>query len=478
MSTKQKAINGGKWVTIATAISTIFQFLQVTILARLLDPSAFGVVSVSTLIINFFHIFANLGFSNSIIYKQEDDKRILSTLYYLNILLGVFVFVAIYFSSPLIISYYKEPRLDNVIKLASLYFIIVYFGQIYSFLLQKELKFKSVAIIEIVATVLGTGVTILMAYSGSKELSLIYGQLASQIIRTILQISFGYKYFIPTLAFDLKAAKEHLQFGIYNVGDGLISYTQSNIDRILIGGMLGVKSLGFYTIAYQLAVFPVTKLNPIILQVAYPAIAKMKDNDSALKQSYVKILDFLSYCIMPLLAGLFITADSVIPLVYGPGWEETVSLTKILVFVSFCTCLTHPLFTIVFTKGKPNLLFYLNLITLIIKIPLVYVLGDYLQATGIAIAFLIAIIVNMFLGFGIAHSLIGSFFKEFYSNILKPTIFCLVMVFAISVYKYFTGGQGLTNTLIEVAIGGAIYATFTLLYKVSYLEIKAFRKAL
>ena len=81
MSQKQQAISGGKWMSLSTALSTLLQFGQVAVLARLLESSVFGIVSVSTLLIAFFSIFANLGFSNSIIYKQEEDQQVLSTIY-------------------------------------------------------------------------------------------------------------------------------------------------------------------------------------------------------------------------------------------------------------------------------------------------------------------------------------------------------------------------------------------------------------
>jgi len=477
MSTTKKAIDGGKWITVSTVISTVFQFVQVTILARLLDPAVFGVVSVSTLIINFFYIFSNLGFSNSIIYKQENDQKALSTLYFLSLLMGFFIFLVVYFSSPLIIAYYKEPRLDKVIKLASLYFVIIYFGQIYLFLLQKELRFKSIAIMEILGAVVGTATSITLAYNGFEELSLIYGQLAMHVVRTALQIVFGIKFFFPSLYFNLGMIKEHIRFGIYNVGDGLLGFIQGNADTIVVGGVLGVKSLGFYTVASQLAVFPITKLNPIILQVAYPLLAKMKDNDSELKKSYIKILDLISYLNLPLLAGLFITANSVIPLLYGSGWEPTIPLIKIFVFQSFFSCLAHPLYTIAFTKGKPNLLFYLNLVTLIVKIPLLYYFGKQWEVTGIAYAFLTATVINLILNFVIAHSLIGGFMKEFLANISKPLLFCLLMVGAVFLYQQFVGVQGTLNTILQIAVGGAVFAIMTLKFKLSWAEIKSFRKA-
>ncbi|GAB2536864.1 hypothetical protein GCM10027085_29370 [Spirosoma aerophilum] len=471
-------MNGGKWITVSTAISTLFQFLQVAVLARLLDPSDFGIVSVSNLIISFFQIISNLGFSNSIIYKQESDRNVLSTLYYLNVCIGFITFAVIHAFSPFIISFYDEPKLQQVLNLSSFYFIIAYLGQLYLFLLEKELRFKSVALIDIAGTIAGTVVTVSLAYSGYRELSLIIGSLVMQVVKSALQILFGRSLLKLAWSFNLTSVKEHLQFGLYNMGDGLLGFVQFNSDNIFIGGMLGVKMLGYYTIAYQLAIFPITKLNPIILQVAYPILAKMKDNTAELKKSYLKILDFISYCNLPLLAGLFITADSVVPLIYGPGWEKTIDLIHIFVFVGIFTCLSHPLYTLVFTKGKPSLLFYLNLGTLLLKLPLVYVFGNLWGVTGVALAFLLSTFLNMIANFIIAHSLIGDFVGDFGRDIIKPIVFCLIMMGVIYAYKLLVGNTGLINTLVEVALGGGTYALLTLSYKLSFAELKAYRQAI
>jgi PST family polysaccharide transporter/lipopolysaccharide exporter len=299
-----------------------------------------------------------------------------------------------------------------------------------------------------------------------------------QVVKSALQIIFGWSLFRPSWSFDLAKVKDHLRFGLYNMGDGFLGYIQFNSDNIFIGGMLGVKMLGYYTIAYQLAIFPITKLNPIILQVAYPILAKMKDNTAELKKSYLKILDFISYCNLPLLAGLFITADSVVPLIYGPGWEKTVDLIYIFVFVGIFTCLSHPLFTLVFTKGKPSLLFYLNLGTLLTKIPLVYFFGSYWGVTGIALAFMLSTFLNMIANFAIAHSLIGDFVGDFVRDIAKPVILCLIMVGVIYAYKILVGNSGLVNTVVEIGLGGATYALLTLAYKLSFTQLKAYRQAL
>ena len=478
MNNTQKAMNGGKWITIATVISTLFQFGQVAVLARLLAPADFGLVSVSTLIINFFGMFANLGFSNSIIYKQEGNQRVLSTLYWLNLMVGFVIFGIVQLSAPIIAGFYHEPRLELVVRLASGYFVIVYFGQLYYFLFEKELQFRLVAVVDMAGTFVGTATTIMLAYNGFAELSLIIGALVMQTVRSTLQIVLGRRFFRPVWAFNLRDVGEHLRFGVYNLGDGLLGFAHANFDNMFIGGVLGVQALGYYTIAFQLAIFPIIKLNPIILQVAYPILARMKDNTTELKKSYLKILDFLSYCNLPLLAGLFITADTVVPLLYGPGWEKTIELIQIFVFIGVVSCLNHPLYTLVFTKGKPNLLFYLNLGTLLVKVPLVYVFAQYGQVTGIALAFLLTTILNLVVNFMIVQSLIGDFFGEFLKNFAKPVAFCGVMVAVIAGYKAVFGPPDLLGTVVEIMLGGAVYAGLTLAFKLSLAEVLAYRRSL
>ncbi len=235
MSNTRKAMNGGKWITIATTVSTVFQFSQVAVLARLLDPSDFGVVSVSNLVIGFFGVFANLGFSNSIIYKQESDRKVLSTLYFLNMLVGLLMFVLVYLSTPYIVAFYKEPRLEQLLHIASFYFVVVYFGQIYLFLMEKELRFRAVAQIDIAGSIVAVIVTLVLAFNDFRELSLVVGALVGQVVRSVGQMVAGRALFRPMLTFSIADIKDHLRFGIYNLGDGILGFIQLNIDAILIG---------------------------------------------------------------------------------------------------------------------------------------------------------------------------------------------------------------------------------------------------
>lgn len=478
MSIKKKAINSGKWVTISTAIQTIIQFVQIAVLARLLNSTAFGIVSMCAVFISLFTLLSDLGFTNSIIHKQETDQNKLSTVYYVNIILGVVMFTLICVTSPLVVAFYNEPRLSRVVVTAAFVFLITCFGSVFSILLKKELRFKSLAIIDISGNAIAFPVTIFLAFKGYAEMSLVYGGLVIHSIRTCLEIYFGRDLFFPKLYFKIGEIKDHLKFGIFNLGEAFIGFVQSNWDNIIIGKLLGARYLGIYTLALQLGYYPISKLNPLILQVAYPIIAKLKDDESAFKRTYLKILDILSYFNYPLLAGLFITVESIVPLMYGPNWSETFPLVKIFVFVSAISCLAHPLFTIAYSKGKPKYLFYLSLVTLGVKIPLVYFFSKYWNVTGVAVAILLTALINLILNFSIVYLLIGSFFKSFIMNLLKPITFCLIMVFVVFGYKSIFGYAGLFNTIMQVVIGGVIYLGLTLKFKYSLSDIMEVKKSL
>jgi lipopolysaccharide exporter len=213
------------------------------------------------------------------------------------------------------------------------------------------------------------------------------------------------------------------------------------------------------------------------LQVAYPILARMKDNAADLKRSYLRILDLISYCNLPLLAGLFITADGVVPVAYGPNWEPAVGLIRIFVFVALFSCLGHPLFTLAYTKGKPNLMLYLNIGTLIVKIPLVFWFAQW-GVTGIAMAFVTATGLNLIADLWIAQSLVGPFMGAFLRNIARPLLFCGLMMGAIVAYKLLIGTGGWGHTLAQVALGGAVYAGLTLRFKLSWRELLGYRQAL
>jgi len=138
-SLQKKATDGVKWTGLSALITTVLQLLQILVVARLLQPEDFGLMSMVTVVIGFAQAFADMGISNAIIHRQDADRDQLSSLYWLNILAGIIVCVVTIALSPLIVSFYNQPRLSSLIIWGAIIFLVTPIGQQFQMLLQKEI---------------------------------------------------------------------------------------------------------------------------------------------------------------------------------------------------------------------------------------------------------------------------------------------------------------------------------------------------
>ena len=182
------------------------------------------------------------------------------------------------------------------------------------------------------------------------------------------------------------------------MGENILNFSSSNSDYMIIGATLGPKFLGYYTLAYQLVIFPMSKINPILVKVAFPLLSQMKEK-LEIRIAYLKLLDIISFVIVPLLFGLFAVADEIIPVVYGKGWEVSILIVKILGGVGILRSLSNPIGSLMMSQGKTEYGFYLNLITLILQLPVLYFGAKQFGIVGVACGFLLVQFINNMLAF-------------------------------------------------------------------------------
>ncbi len=466
MSYKKIAVQGTKWTTLSTVIVTLMQFVQVTILARILDPAAFGLVGMVMVLVNLFNIFSDMGVSNAIIYKQETNKYKLSSLYWLNIALGIFLFVLIIAIKPLIIGYYHEPKLESIIIFSSLIFLINPLGQQFQFLFQKDFEFKVISMIEIVSATIGTLVAIALALLNFEALSIIFGQLVTYLFKSCMFFILGIRKWRPLMYFNWKEIKDYFKFGLYSVGDNMLNFLSTNLGNLIIGSLLGARALGYYTIAYQLVIFPISKLNPIITRVSFPIFTKIKNDLVYLKQGYLQVLDIIGSLNFPLLIGLFVSSDTIIPLLYGGNWGETVKLVQILCIVGILRSLGNPLGSLLMSQGKPELGFRLNLITLIFQFPALYFGAEINGIYGVAIGFVCVQILNILLNFYAVHIIIGRWLWDLLKIIYLQFLIGMMMGIVIIIMNRYTIELNLLiQFIMQVVVGVTIYVIGFILLK-------------
>lgn len=454
MSLRQKAIRGVKWTTFSAVLVTALQVVQISILTRFLTPSDFGLMSIVMVVVGFSQAFLDMGISNAIIQKQNISPDQLSTLYWINILSGCIIFLAIASISPLLALFYNEPSLTNLIILTSLSFLIQPFGQQYMILLQKELLFKEISFVEVVNKIVTFIVSVGLAYFGYGVYALVYGTLVGLVVQTIQFVLLGYKDHKPALVFKLSETKEFLSFGMYQMGEKTVNYFNSQVDIILIGKIFGSETLGIYGVAKQLIIRPAQLINPIITRVTFPTMSKIQEDTEALKRIYLKTINYLSSVNFPIYAFIAVFASDIVHILFGEKWLEAVPILQILSIYAAIRSTANPVGSLLLAKGRANWSFYWNLVLLLILPALILISSKWGLvgiSWGLVGVMILLIIPNWYF---LVKALCGAQFLEYHWQIMKPML--ISFAFLIAAYFITLGGMDNNFRILYITTSGVL----------------------
>jgi lipopolysaccharide exporter len=428
MSLTHQTVSGVKWNSVATIATVIVQFISIVVLARLLDPEDFGLMSMAIVVTGFAKAFADFGFSNAIIHRQDTTREQLSTLYWSNLLVGFSLFGLIWLAIPLAVTYYQEPRLTPILRWVAITFLILPVGQQFQSLLRRELRFTTLSLIQIAQSLFYAVSAVGYAIAGFGVMSLVWGSLIQALVGSILLVGIAIQsHWLPNLHFRRHDLDGFIQFGLFQMGERSLNYLSANVDYLIIGRFLGSEALGFYTLAYNLMRMPLSYLNPMIVSVAFPAFARVQHQDDILRRGYVKILHYLSAITFPLMAGLFVTAPLLVPLVYGVQWSPAVSVIQIFALLGALKSLSNPLGSLLLAKGRADFGFWMNMIATVGCI-ISNLIGVRWGITGVAASSLIfSAVVLLPIDFYLRHLVVDMTVKEFWFAIKQPTVSTSIM---------------------------------------------------
>lgn len=451
MSLKKQAISGVKWTTISTVLNNVLQLLQLAILARFLNPEDFGLMAIVMVVMGFVSAFADLGISNAIIHRQIITKNELSSLYWLNVITGFVMFIITSAISPFISKIYGEPELTNLIILLSFTFIIQSFSQQFSMLLQKELRFKEIARIEIVNKLFSFIVSVYLACIGYGVYSLVYGSLIASLIMTIQFLPIGLREYCPSLRFKIDEIKSFFSFGAYQIGERTVNYFNYQIDAILIGKLIGMEGLGIYNIAKQIVMEPAMVFNPIVTRVTFPAMARVQDDIPVLKNAYLKAIRYLSSINFPVYAFIFVFAHEIVDILFGPKWQNAVIIIQILSIWAAWRSTHNPIGSLLLARGRTDLGFWWSF-SVFFYVPLAVWIFSHWGLIGIAVGLNIILATLVYPGWKIlTNPLCGAGFWEYHKEILKPA--CIAILGGI--VGYAVSFWITIHPLVKISVGGS-----------------------
>lgn len=363
------AERGARWLALSTVLLTVFSFAQNIAISRLLDRREVGLVGMLWAALGLAQVFHDMGLGSAVVQRRDVTHKEISTVFWLSAIAGFVLWLLIFASAPLVAAYYREPSLLFLAPWVGAAFFFQSLGQPFYAVAQRELRFGLLASTDLASAAAALVVSVAMAWNGAGAKAMLSGSVAAAATRCGLLSILQRKSFWPSLYCRPKQIVSLLHFGAYQMADKCLNYLGSNLDYILIGRVWGADPLAVYRTAYETALRPLAIINPVFNSVAYPIFARKQEDDEALRQGLAQGLRFVSGLAFPLLAGLAVTADWAVLLLYGPKWAGAASILSILCLTGALRCVVNLAGSVLLAKGRARRAFWLTVFNLALLAP-------------------------------------------------------------------------------------------------------------
>lgn len=322
------AIRGGAAKLVSQVLSMVLRLGSIMIMARLLTPNDFGLVAMVMAPLGLLNLFRDLGLSTVALQRDSLSEAQKSTLFWVNVLVGILLTGLLALGAPLLASFYREPRLFEITIAMSSGFILYSLSNQHAAQLQREMRFVLLAVIDVVSLLIGILISTAMAAGGAGYWAIVAMTLAPPAIYTVtLWISTGW---IPGLPRRNVGVLSMVRSGGIVTANGLTVYIAYNLDKVLLGRFFGADALGVYSRAYQLITIPTDALNGAVSTVALSALSRVKGDPERLRRYFLRSYSILISITTPITFACAFFAQEIIFVVLGPKWSQASAIFRYL----------------------------------------------------------------------------------------------------------------------------------------------------
>lgn len=447
MSNIFKQIGTGVFYTALAKYSNVFIIILIgVVLARLLSPEEFGIITMITVFITFFNLFSDFGIGPAIIQSQSLNDEDLQSIFSVSILFGFILALIFYFIAPTIAGFYNEPNLIEICEILALSVLFYSLQVVPKSLAIKKLWFKKIGIISVGIQLVSGIIAIILAFKGFSYFALV---IRSVINSFVTFIAFYYLFPLkPKFFIQIKSIKKIAKFSSFQFLFNFVNYFSRNSDKFLIGKYFDLASLGYYDKAYALMMLPIQNLSHVITPVLLPVLSPYIDKKKIIYNTYYNTVKLLATIGFPLSVFLYFSAGDIIYILYGVQWLASIPVFKLLaITVGIQTVLssTGSLFQIV---NRTDLLFISGMLSAFFMVAAI-LLGIFYGTSLISVVFLLifAFIINFFQTFYILlRFALGLSFIKFLNVFLFPLLISLVLVFNL----YFFSELNILNNYLSL----------------------------
>lgn len=470
MSLKTQAQAGIRWTAASTCAVALIQLAEIGILAHFLEPADFGLMAMTMVVIGLFAAFTDSGTANAIIHQEKLFRKQLSSLYWLNIAIGIVLCCLVNLVAPLVERFYGEQRIADLLLPLSLILAVTPVGSQFRALCQRHLRFDVIGKIDVVGAAASLIVSSTMAWQGFGVTALVAGAVVGASLSGVLFGLIGVRlHYFPTFHFRASSLHRLLRFGAFQMGERAINFFNAQVDVLLIGKVLGSEAAGIYYLAKNLTTRVMQFINPIVTKVTLPIMARLQEDKRTLRTTYLKTIRYVSLVSAPVFIAMTMLAAPTIYILFDDAWVDAVPLLQILALFTMVRSMINPVGSLLLARGRPDLGFFWNS-ALLFLMPAATYIGSYWGARGVAAASLALILcLKVPVWYWLVRPLCDARLGEYVNSLFHPVLLAVAAALAAAPFML-VENLWLKGALVTTVLVGT-YLVLLRFFAVDFLEI-------
>ncbi len=398
------AFSAARWTVAGRGGRQIVRFAVSLVLARLLLPAEFGLMGVALVVIGFLDLVGDLGTGQAVIQRRSLSPSLLSSVFALNVGIGCALAVVMWASADLVADAYSVPdQLSTLLRVLALGSVLTSSTVVQRALLARSLQFRRIAVADLYGGAANGVAAVGLAWGGFGVWALIAGHLASTAVSTLLL--WAYADFRPTLKIRRAELREIAPFSLNLAAFNVSSYLLNNADALIISRVLGIEAMGYYMIAQRLVILPLRAVSQMLGGVLLPVLARHQEDAPRLQRDFLRSCAGIVLVAFPMVAGVAIVADLLVPVVLGAQWVTAVPMVVLLTPSGFLLAPRFSVGAIYRAVGRTDWLLRMGVVTGVLR-ALGCLLGALHSLEGVAIGLAVANLVTFYPTFAAPFRLI------------------------------------------------------------------------
>jgi O-antigen/teichoic acid export membrane protein len=444
---RARVVKGATWVFASRITGRLFEIAKAVVLARLLTPEDFGLFGLVMLAMATLDILSQTGLNAALIQRKEGLRGYLDVAWTVQVVRGSLIAGILFIAAPAVGWFFHEPRVVSLLYFFCIVPILQGFINIGVVYFEKKMEFHKQFTYEAGSNIVSLVVGILLAYVLRSVWALIYANLAGVSMRLIL--SYVIMPYRPAFRFNWKEGMELFRFGRWMTGYGIATFCWQNIDRLILGKMLGTAALGLYQVAQRISNLPVSQIANASISFTFPAYASIQDDKHRLGKAFLDVFETLMCIVIPLTVFLVLAADDIVVGLLGKAWYEAIPCLQILAIgggITVIDVVSTPLFISI---GKPHIEFWKNLLRAGTMAVSIYPLASMMGLSGVCISYVLGALAPLPMWTGV-RSIARINWQDVFSRLVPSFFLSLGTLLAVELTHAVIHESGVTSLIVAI----------------------------